>query len=243
MIKIKNYSYSYNSYSECIKNINMSFEKGYMYGIVGKSGSGKTTLFASLTGFLKGKGSIKVGTEFNPEKFTDNISIYFPREYIAEGNTTALAFDETVLRNADKLDKLLDNFDVEVFLKYLRRFKLPNVKFRYSKCSKGQQVLVDLAFTLTYDTDVYLLDEPFNNLDYLLKQEVMKCLNEKVIDGKCVIVSSHNIKLIEDSVDYVYFMKDKTNLDIVDVSCLEDDLTTVYKSIYDKEVDNNVKGI
>ncbi len=234
MIKIKNYSYSYNSYVECLKNVNMEFEKGYMYAIIGPSGSGKTTLFSSITGFAKGNGSIKVFNEFAPRKFTNHISVNFQKDDLKLG---AIVVPSSVLDYARKLGKVAKNFDAKLFNRYINRFNIP-VGIDYSKLSQGQQSLVDISLTLSYETDLYLLDEPFSNIDYILKNEVMKCFKEKVIDGKCVIISSHNIKILDASVDYVYFLKDKTNFDIVDVSTIETDLTDLYETIY-KEAEGN----
>ncbi len=222
--------------NECLKNINMEFERGYMYAVVGPSGTGKTTLFSSLLGFTRGSGSIRVGNHFDHYYFMNHISSYFPSEY--EITNYLRIYDY-----AKKIDKLASNFSIKVFMSYIKKFKLPDKNIIYTKCSKGQKALIDIAYTLTYDTDIYILDEPFSNVDYVLKSEVMKCLKEKVVEGKTVILSSHNIKILEGSVDYIYFMKNKTNLDIVDTSKIEDKVEIIYRDIYKEEVVEDDRGI
>lgn len=251
MIKIKDYTYSYKDNKDCIKNINMEFQKGFMYAIVGPSGSGKTTLFMSLIGYAKGKGSIKVGNSFNPIDFSKHIATYLPIESIVqistglEADTEAsltVQLDAYKLHRSKTLSKKASNFDLNLFNKYIRIFKLTEKNEKLipaKKLSRGELALFELAYTLSFDTDVYLLDEPFSNIDYILKNEVMNCLKEKVVNGKTVILSSHNIKLLDGSVDYIYFLKDSTNLEIIETTDIEDELPELYNKIYQKEEPNN----
>lgn len=235
MIRVKSYSYKYRKKPKYLDNINMEFEKGKMYAVVGPSAVGKTALFSSFMGYIEGEGLISVCESSEIDDFGRYISAYF---------TTDTRYKSVFRRNKKKKNELRSSksaikqsketlvFDKDLFWEYRAAFGIPKKRFKIRRLTETKKILIGIAKTLSYEANIYLLDDPLCNINHVLKARVMNALKEKSLDGKTVIVSSQNIKLLNGVVDYIYFMRDNTNLVRINVSEVENDLPILYKDVY-----------
>ena len=190
MLTIQGLSYAYSD-RFLFKNLSFHLNPGEVIKISGANGSGKTTLIKILTGILKNyEGKISLKNE--EEKSLKNLS----DEVFYMGHKNALKENLTVQENLQHDFRLL-NSDKNELDSYLEKLNLKEFLFtRVSELSEGQKRKIILACCLASNSSIYLLDEPFINLDVDSQEIIMEALDSKIHNGAAVIFTSHdqNIK-------------------------------------------------
>lgn len=197
ILKLDNISYHYDrSKTQVLDNLNMEFEAGKIYTIVGKSGAGKTTLLSVLSSLAKPTG----GKIFLNEKDITKIDRYkFRSKYVGVifqsfNLLTHLTALENVVLSMDISGKKFDRPKKEIALELLYKVGLSSdeAKRRVLKLSGGQQQRVAIARALSYDPDIILADEPTGNLDGETQDEIIGIFRMLANEGKCVIIVTHS---------------------------------------------------
>lgn len=182
MIEIRNFYKSYDGKSNACDDINLTIEKGDIYGFVGHNGAGKTTLLRSIAGILDfEKGKISVN---NHDIKTDAIEAKKDMAYIPDNPDVYES-----LKGIQYLDFLADVYEISAeqrkiaIEKYAKMFEMEAVLNNpIGSYSHGMKQKIVLIGALIHRPKVLLLDEPFVGLDpkasYLLK-EVFKELCEE----------------------------------------------------------------
>ena len=190
MLTIQGLSYAYSD-RFLFKNLSFHLNPGEVIKISGANGSGKTTLIKILTGILKNyEGKISLKNE--EEKSLKNLS----DEVFYMGHKNALKENLTVQENLQHDFRLLNSNKNELD-SYLEKLNLKEFLFtRVSELSEGQKRKIILACCLASNSSIYLLDEPFINLDVDSQEIIMEALDSKIHNGAAVIFTSHdqNIK-------------------------------------------------
>ena len=190
MLTIQDLSYAYSD-RFLFKNLSFHLNPGEVIKISGANGSGKTTLIKILTGILKNyKGKISLKSE--EEKPHKNLS----DEIFYMGHKNALKENLTVQENLQHDFRLLNSNKNELDI-YLEKLNLNEFLFtRVSELSEGQKRKLILACCLASNSSIYLLDEPFINLDADSQEIIMEAMDSKIHNGAAVIFTSHdqNIK-------------------------------------------------
>jgi len=221
MINLKNYSKVYKN-QKGIKDINITFEKGNVYGVVGPNGAGKTTLLNAITGFTKGSGFINVNGHTKRDRFLEEISYQMDSEYMVGSKIKDLA----------KVTHILcDDFDKDQFLTYIESFKIDKNQ-NYNKLSKGQKMSVKIALTLSRKTPIYVFDEPLSGIDIVLRDIIMQNILEKANEDTLVIISSHELHDLDNKVDQVVFLDEGHILEITTLDDLKDQFGKSLSDIY-----------
>lgn len=149
MIEIKNLSKSFGN-NLVLDNINMSFDTGCVYGIMGENGAGKTTLFQCILNFIHYKGSVL---------FPDHTTIgYLPDTPFFYSFVTGREFLVFFIKSRNK------NASVEEINELNKKFALPLDEYA-SSYSMGMKKKLYLMALILQKSDFYILDEPFNGLD------------------------------------------------------------------------------
>ncbi len=207
ILKLEDISYSYDGRVKVLEHINYEFEKGKVYGIVGRSGAGKTTLLSLLSG-LTSPTEGRILFEGQDVKKIDRyeyrshyVGVIF-QSYNLLPHLNAVENVELSMRASGKKipDKraaameLLEKVDLDENL----------AKRRILKLSGGEQQRVAIARALSYDPSIILADEPTGNLDLTTQEEVMDIFRRLAQEeGKCVIIVTHSPEVAR-SVDEVY---------------------------------------
>ena len=190
MLTIQDLSYAYSD-RFLFKNLSFHLNPGEVIKISGANGSGKTTLIKILTGILKNyEGKISLKNE--EEKSLKNLS----DEVFYMGHKNALKENLTVQENLQHDFRLLNSNKNELD-SYLEKLNLKEFLFtRVSELSEGQKRKIILACCLASNSSIYLLDEPFINLDADSQEIIMEAMDSKIHNGAAVIFTSHdqNIK-------------------------------------------------
>lgn len=201
-IEMNNVYFSYpGNDSFGLKNINLSFQKGKRYGIVGKTGSGKTSLlrviineYPNFSGQVKINGSdIK---EISLDDLKKNIG-YVPQEHFLYSKT----IKENIAFYRDATDVEVKNaIKVSDFEKDIS--SLPLGVYTLSgemgvSLSGGQKQRVSLSRAVLKDVDMLVLDDVLSAVDNKTEQNILENL-EKLMGDKIVVMSSHKISAIKD---------------------------------------------
>ena len=204
MLSLNQVSYSYQNSGKknILETIDMNFEKGIFYAIVGHSGEGKTTLLSLLAGLDEPtSGSVAFDGEDIKEKGygyhrLHHISLDF-QNYNLIDYMTPLENIRLVNKKADKnLLKMLGLQEEEI-------------KRNILQLSGGQQQRVAIARALASDAPVILADEPTGNLDGKTTAEMIDILKKSAHQhGKCVIVVTHSTQVSKEA-DIVLNLKNR----------------------------------
>lgn len=202
MLQIVDMMYSYTDYNTVLEDVNLDFEKGKLYAILGQSGCGKTTMLSLLGGLdspRKGK-ILYDGTdikEYGLDKHRqDHVAFFFQGYNLIEYMT--------VKENVELTAKL----PVEEALEKVglsRELWNRNVL----KLSGGQQQRVAIARGIASNKPVILADEPTGNLDEDTAKGIMELLKKSAHEeGRCVIMVTHSSALAKEA-DVVCTYRDK----------------------------------
>ena len=200
MIEVEGLYKSFDDF-EALRGLNLTVNKGSIYGLIGVNGSGKTTLIKHLTGVLRGnEGTIKI----DGQDAYDNIAIkervgLIPDElyFFAGYNLKA---------EAAFYSKIYPKWNQDRYYEMLDAFELPENK-RLSKFSKGMQKQAAFILTMSTMPDYLILDEPVDGLDPIVRRKVWKYIVSDVAERQMtVLVSSHNLRELEGLVDTIGIM-------------------------------------
>lgn len=198
---------------EVLKNIDLKFNLGKFYAIMGPSGSGKSTLF-NILGLVDtpSSGTYKING-IDITKLTDKSSS------IIRMNNIGFVFQDF---NLDPYLNALENVMMPLYLNkkikkedrekiskdILTKLNLENRLEHFpNELSGGEAQRVAIARALVNNPNIILADEPTGNLDEELETEIFKILKSLTKENKCVIVVSHSSK-IKEYADVVYTLKD-----------------------------------
>ena len=210
LFEIKNVNFQYDT-NPILQNINMEFEQGKIYAIIGPSGVGKTTLLSLMSGLTK----LQEGDILFENQSIKNMDMYDFRScqigmifqsYYLLNSLTAI---ENVTISMDIAH--VHQQDKEIYAKeLLEKVGLDSSQMhrRILKLSGGQQQRVAIARALSYDPKLILADEPTGNLDSDNRDEIMHLFENLKQQGKCIIIVTHSQEIAK-AADKVYVLHKK----------------------------------
>lgn len=202
MIEVNKISFSYGK-SLVLKDISFQLEDGKIYGLLGENGVGKTTLLTLLSGLkVCQEGTINVDG-FKPfdrkPSFLSNQ--YFLSDDVAPVNMSAIAF-------AKNYGKFWVNFSLDKFKEIMQLFD-NDLNQNMSKMSAGQLKKSYIAFALACDCKYLYMDEPTNGLDIPSKALFRKALLQYVSENSTVLISTHQVRDLENVIDPIIILDNK----------------------------------
>ena len=180
---------------EVLSDINLKFEDGKMYAIIGANGSGKSLILKALSGYNK-LTSGKVLQNGNEIRKNNN---YIEDAGIIIENPV-MVNEYTITENLEYLKKMSENnkdIDLDKWYKY---FEIEEYKEkRFSELSLGTKQKVALIQAFMHNPKNILLDEPFNALDKKAVVKVKELLLEEKKKGKLIVIVTHiNDEILEE---------------------------------------------
>ncbi len=226
-LEIKNLSKKYLN-KVALENINLNFEGGKIYGLLGPNGSGKTTLMKVIAGLHKQtKGEVLINGQPVSYK-TKAIVSYMPTE-------NYLIDSFKVIGVIDYYKDMYEDFSKDKCIELIKKLGV-DLNAKISALSSGLAAKVKLALTLSRDAAIYMLDEPLNGIDIIAREATIETIVNAYDENKIIIISSHIVDEIEKLFDNVVFIKDCS----VALSGVAEELRTekqmsienLYKEIY-----------
>ncbi len=199
MLEVKNISKSF--YRKiALDDVSMTVNSGEIFGLLGPNGAGKTTLIRIINRIIEpDKGHIRFKGDIMTQQHLSQIG-YLPEE-------RGLYRSMTVEDHALFLGQLrgLSKNDVKRQLEYwLERFQITDWrKKRIEELSKGMAQKVQFICTVLHEPSLLILDEPFSGFDPINVELIKQELNEMRAKGKTIILSSHNMRSVEEICDRV----------------------------------------
>ncbi len=211
-LETKNLSYTYHDGTEALKNVNIKIKKGEKIAIMGPNGAGKSTLFSHFNGLSEPtSGHVEIEGEkivFEREEllkvrqkvgivFQDpNDQLFAPtvKEDVAFGPMNlGLDYEEVERRIGEALEMVgMTGFEE----------KTPH------HLSGGQQKRVAIAGIIAMRPDIMILDEPTAGLDPEGVDKVLNILNNLNKEGMSIVISSHDIEMVNHFADKIFVLYD-----------------------------------
>ena len=192
-----------------LKKINITFEEGKFYAILGASGSGKTTLLSLLSGLdsvqdgkieFDGKDIKDIGyTKYRKENVNVIFQSYNLINYMTAIQNVIVAMD---IKKVDYKNKKEKAYEILESLGIDKETADRDVL----KISGGEQQRTAIARALVHDSKVILADEPSGNLDDDTEEEIVKIFKDLANKGKCVIIVTHSSNVAKHA-DQIYEIK------------------------------------
>lgn len=208
MLQANNLSKKYNGRT-ALDHVNVEMGDGKIYAFLGPNGSGKTTfmkIIASLT--KQSEGELLLDGKALSIKSRADVA-YLPTE------THAYPF-MTVGEFGEYYKTFFKDFDEIRYKSWVERMKIP-FRTPFKVLSSGMDKKVRVAATLAREAKVLILDEPFNGVDLLAREEIEKMILEVMSDNRTIILSSHLVEEVESYVNFALFFNEGRLLAMEDV--------------------------
>ena len=232
MINLRDVSKSFET-NKVLNKVNLEVNDSSIFGLVGVNGSGKTTLLRCIAGIYEVEDGEVMFNEANT--FKDNL---IRRDIFFISDDPYYPFGSNI-NTIKEFYKSFYEFDENEYNKYLELFNLdPNKQI--SSFSKGMKRQVMLLMALSIKPKLLLLDEAFDGLDPVVRLTIKKALSDLMEDNNSIIIiSSHNLKELEDICDSYGILEDgkiNTYGDLLESK----ELINKYQLAYNREIDENI---
>ena len=197
MIEVKGLTKGYEGVN-AIDGLELRVNRGSIYGLLGSNGAGKTTLLKTLAGlYRQDRGEVLIGGEevYENTKIKDRMifmsdALYFFPSY-------------TIREMGTFYSRMYSNWNEQRFRDLQKVFKM-DFKRKINQLSKGMTRQVGIWIALSTMAEVMILDEPLDGLDSVMRKNVKNLLFQDVAERQVtIIISSHNLRELEDLCDYV----------------------------------------
>ena len=198
-IEVKNLSKSFKNI-QVLKNINIKFESGNIYGLIGRNGTGKSVFQKILAGLYTPTTGVVLydGIDLNSKN-------EYPVEVRAQLETPSFFPELTGFENLEKLAKIQNKIDEEQINNALKAVNLYEEKDKkFSKYSLGMKQKLGIAQAIMENPEVIILDEPFNGIERESVDKIKDYLLTKKKEGKLIIISTHILDDLNSFADYLY---------------------------------------
>ncbi len=221
MLKVENLSKKFGGF-QVLNNISIHAETSQIYGLVGSNGCGKTTLLKHIMMiFNQDDGSIfyddiqvREDSEIIKEFYYVQDNLFFPYQYTL---SKLFSYEKLMYKNMseDKFSELVSYFNID---------KNKNL----NKMSKGQRKQAAFVMAISAQPKVLLLDEIVDGLDAVIKRKFWDVLIREVMDNEMtVIISSHDLKELDNICDKVGIMHEGRILKEENLEKMKDEIKRV----------------
>ncbi len=244
MLSIDNLSFSYRKNKQVFKDLSFKQAKGSISGLFGKNGAGKSTFLKLMVGLLNPQsGNVEVNGfvpfKRNPDYLTDvffipDEDIYIPSSTINKYIKATAPFYKKF--DYEKIEKIMEDFEIEG-------------ESKITQLSNGQKKKFLVSFALATNCSVLIFDEPTNGLDIPSKSLFRKILAGSIDEDQLVLISTHQVKDIENLIDNIIVLKDgeivlqKTTAELISEYVFEMGLHENKEALYSEAVPGGFKSI
>lgn len=226
MITAENLSFTYRkSRRAVLHDFSLSFEKGRVYGLLGKNGAGKSTLLYLMTGLLTPRGGRVM---FHHTDVRRRLPVTLQDMFLVpeEFDLPPVSLVSYVELNS----VFYPRFSKEDMMTYLHYFEM-DMNINLGALSMGQKKKVFMSFALATNTSLLLMDEPTNGLDIPGKSQFRKFIASGMTDDKTIVISTHQVRDIDKVLDHVLIVDNSRVL-------LDQSTSSISERLFFTETDN-----
>jgi len=197
MVRIRNLHFGYSRKRPLFQNLDLTLERGHIYGLLGKNGAGKSTLLKNIVGLaFPDAGTCEVLGQPAAKRLPAVLAdlFFLPEEIYVPAVTAAKFVEQTA--------SFYPKFDHQALAHYLSEFEVP-AQAVLTSLSFGQQKKFMIGFALAANTSLLVMDEPTNGLDIPSKAQFRKLIATALSEERCLIVSTHQVRDLESLIDTV----------------------------------------
>ena len=201
MIEVNGLKKSFDGFL-ALSGVDMHVKKGAIYGLVGPNGAGKSTLIRHLTGIYRpDEGEVLVCGR----PVFENRQIKAQMAYIPDDLFYFMQADTMEMKRF--YEGIYPEFDAKLFYRLQEFFPSIDVKRNIRRLSKGMQKQVAFWLAICCKPKLMILDEPVDGLDPVMRRQIWSMILSEVAEHEMtVLVSSHNLRELEDVCDHVGIM-------------------------------------
>lgn len=228
MIQVRDVTKTFDGFP-ALNGLNMTVPAGAVYGLVGPNGSGKSTIIRHITGiYRQDSGEVLVAGQ----PVYENPEVKAKLAYIPDD---VFYFLQSSVRDMMKYYKgVYPSFDAERYEKLKEVFQLDEKK-TIRTMSKGMQKQAAFWLQMCLRPEVMVLDEPVDGLDPVMRRQVWSILMGDAAErGITVLVSSHNLRELEDVCDHVGILDHGKLLLERSLSDLQENITKIQIALPDE---------
>lgn len=214
MVTIESLEFGYRKGRPLFHNLNLTLEKGSVYGLFGVNGAGKTTLIRQIAGLLfPESGSVKIEDRVAGKR---DVEMYQNMYVIPEEFwVPSITIDKYVTLHSS----LYPKFDHNVFEQIMKEFDIKGNP-KLDTMSYGQKKKFIIGFGIATQCSLLLMDEPTNGLDIPSKSQFRKVMASYVNEEHCVLISTHQVRDLSSIIDQVIvldngFIKFKESIEVI----------------------------
>ena len=242
MIKVENVIKTFDGF-KALDGLNLHVEKGSVYGLVGPNGAGKSTIIRHLTGiYRQDSGKVTI----DGQEVFDNADIKRRIAYIPDDLYFFLNSDMDDM--AKFYQGIYKDYNMDRYNKLLSVITTIDRKKTIRKMSKGMQKQAAFVLAMCQMSDVMILDEPVDGLDPVMRRQIWSLLMQDVTERQVtVLVSSHNLRELEDVCDTVGIMNQGKMLLEKSLFSMQEDITKLQVAFKDNNspeiTDDSIDGV
>lgn len=199
MIEIRDAFKTYKG-KKALDGLTTNIEEGKITALLGINGAGKSTTLKAVMGLIKlDSGSITIDglkpnyKSYNKIAFVPDVQSHYP--YMKVKDAFAYMQDFYINWNMDKAISMANELNVDL-------------NFKISNMSKGNIAKVKIILGFAQESKYLLLDEPFSGIDVFTRESFINSIIKYMNDDMSIIITTHEIKEIENIVDDVILLKD-----------------------------------
>ena len=211
-----------------VDHVSLKLEKGHVYAMLGPNGSGKTTWMKMAAGLIKPTSGqvLFQGEPVNIES----------RKHVAYMSTEPYFYAWMSVKDVgDYYADFFEDFSRERYQTLLQKMELTE-DMKTKALSSGMMAKLKIAVTMARDAQVYMLDEPFNGIDLLARDEIRASILQYATEEKLMLLSSHLVEEMEAIADRAVFIKEGRLIENVDLETLREtqgvSMADRYRQIY-----------
>lgn len=209
VLAVSNLSAGYPGDRRAVNNVSFEVMPGERIAVIGPNGAGKSTLFKAIVGLIPfTEGQISIHGE--DCRGSHNMVGYVPQHEAIDWSFPATVFDVVMMGRTRKIGwfRLPGKRDRNYIHELLERLSISHLSNRQiGQLSGGQKRRVFIARALAQETDVLLLDEPFNGVDVQAEQEIMGTLDLLAEQHITVLLATHNLDKAATDFDRMLLLK------------------------------------
>ena len=200
MLEVNNLTKTFGTF-KALDDLSMTVPEGAVYGLVGPNGAGKSTVIRHMTGVYRpDSGTVTM----QGQPVYENPAVKERIGYIPDD---IFFFPSATMEEMHRYYRgIYPSFDDELYNRLFEVFQLPR-KGQLRRFSKGMQKQAAFHLSICCRPDLLILDEPVDGLDPVMRRQVWSLILSDVAQrGATVLISSHNLRELEDICDHVGIM-------------------------------------